>query len=150
MQSRALQIEHMCLKTAGCVFVTAVINQQMSSQNQNIIGAVRKCTKTKCARLAIHRYGYIGFNFQSALHSRQRRMQKCFVLEEMRMLPGPRNPIMNRLIRLVTGWTAQAFGLAGQIKMNLALLRFKADIRHLPWRLKTQGGCEQQIGIHAR
>ena len=76
-------------------------------------------------------------------------MQKSFVLEEMQMLPGSLNPIMNRLIRLVTGRTAQAFGLAGQIKMNLALFRFKADIRHLPRRLKTQGGGEQQIGIHA-
>jgi hypothetical protein len=76
-------------------------------------------------------------------------MQKSLVLKEMQMLPSLLHPVMNRLIRLVTGWTAQAFGLAGQIKMNLALLRFKADIRHLPRRLKTQGGCEQQIGIHA-
>jgi hypothetical protein len=76
-------------------------------------------------------------------------MQKGLELKEMQMLPGSLNPIMNRLFRLVTGWTAQAFGLAGQIKMNLALFRFKADIRHLPRRLKTQGGCKQQIGIHA-
>ena len=76
-------------------------------------------------------------------------MQKRLVLEEMQMLPGPRDPIMNRLIRLMTGWTVQAFGIAGQIKMNLALFLLKADIRHLPRRLKTQGGCEQQIRIHA-
>jgi hypothetical protein len=75
-------------------------------------------------------------------------LQKSLVLEEMQMLPAPRNTIMDRLIRLVKGWTAQAFGLAGQIKMNFALFRFKADIRHLPRRLKTQGGCEQEIRIH--
>jgi hypothetical protein len=37
----------MRLKTAGCVFVTAVINRQMSSQNQNIIGAGRNGTGTR-------------------------------------------------------------------------------------------------------
>ena len=77
-------------------------------------------------------------------------MQKSFVLEQLQRLPGSLNPIMHRLIRLVTGWTAQAFGIAGQIKMKLASFRFKADSRHLPSRLKTQGGGEQQIESQAR
>ena len=59
-------------------------------------------------------------------------MQKSLVLEEMQMLPSPRDPIMNRLIRLVTGRTTQAFGLGGQIIMNLALFLLEADIRYLP------------------
>jgi hypothetical protein len=75
-------------------------------------------------------------------------MQKGLVLREMQMLPSLLRPIMDRLIRTGTGGTVQPLRLKGQIKVNGPLLGLKADIRHLPRRLETQGGCEQQRGIH--
>lgn len=66
-------------------------------------------------------------------------MQERLVLIEMRLLPSPAYPVMERLIHPATGRAAQAFGCADQLKVYLTRLGRQADSRRLPRRLETQG-----------
>lgn len=67
----------------------------------------------------------------------------------MQVLPGSLGSIVNRLIGLGTDRTAQAFHFAGEIKMDLTLLRLEPDVGNLPRVLKTQGGGEEDYRFHA-
>ena len=81
------------------------------------------------------------------LHPRQRGVHKGLVLKEMKMLPGALGSIMNRLIPLRTSRTSQAFDLTGEIKVDLSLIRLKANIRYFPRLLETQGGRKRGLSI---
>ena len=85
-----------------------------------------------------------------ALHPRQGGMQKGFELEEMQVLPSALNPIMNQLIGLGTGRTFQTLDRACEIKVNLAQIGLKANLRNLPRFLQTQSSGEKGGGIHAK
>jgi hypothetical protein len=75
-------------------------------------------------------------------------MEKGLVLKEMQVLPTALSSIMERLIDRGTDRTAQMLGIAPQVKVNLTLIRFKANRSDLPRGLETQGCRKQQVGVH--
>jgi hypothetical protein len=83
-----------------------------------------------------------------AAHPRHIRMQIGFVLEEMQVLPRAFKPVMDRLFRLPTTGTRQAFGSANQIEVDFPLFRLKPDVIHLPRRLQSKGNGKQGGRVH--
>lgn len=76
-------------------------------------------------------------------------MEKGHVLEKVQVLPGLLCSIMNRLLSFSEGRTAQSLGVAGKVKMDLTLFRFKTNFGDIQGGLKTEGGGKKRGGFHA-
>jgi hypothetical protein len=66
----------------------------------------------------------------------------------MQVLPRAFKPVMDRLFRLPTTGTRQAFGSANQIKVDFPRLRLEPNVLHFPRRLQTQGNGKQGRRVH--
>lgn len=67
----------------------------------------------------------------------------------MQVLPSALQPVMDRLFLLATTRTRQALLSANQVEVDFPLLRFEADVLHLPRRLQSQSNGKQIGRFHS-